>query len=205
MIKNNRGLVSADFIFSFVVAAGVFVVLFALTFTFSMVEVAQYIVFSASRAHAAAHVDQDQQEQMGKDKFKELIDNKVLASLFKNSSWFALTNLDLRGGGPKGKTFNDEYSGYNDRIPFIGARADFEAKALNMRVGLLGNTASDDGYKAKITAFLIREPTQKECMELQIKNRYRAILELDQRYKGNGTTNALNHVTEYIPMEDNGC
>lgn len=209
LANNNRGLVSADFIFSFAIAAGLSMVLFVLTFTFSMVEIAQYIVFSASRAHAAAHVDQDQQEKMGNDKFKELIDNKVLASLFKNSNWFALTNLDIRGGGPKDKHFNDEYAGYdsNDpRVPFVGARADFEAKVLNIRVPFLGSTAGDDeGYKARLTAFLIREPTQKECMDLQVKMRYRAILELDQRYKGNGTTGALSHVSKYVPMEDNGC
>lgn len=203
-IANNRGLVSADFIFSLVIAMGLSMVLFVVTFTFSVSEVAQYMVFSASRAHAAAHMDQAQQEKMGKDKFDELLANPVFVPLFKESGWFVLNNLDIRGGGATQKTFNEEYAGYMDRIPFIGVRVDFEPKMLTIRVPFMGTTANPEGngYKAKLTAFLIREPTQKECWELQIKNRYRAILELDQRYKG---LNALSGVSKYMPSEDNGC
>ena len=110
-IANNRGLVSADFIFSLVIAMGLSMVLFVVTFTFSVSEVAQYILFSASRAHAAGHLDQPNQEKMGKDKFDELLADKVFVPLFKESGWFVLNNLDIRGGGPNAKNFNEEYAG----------------------------------------------------------------------------------------------
>lgn len=203
-IASNRGLISADFIFSLVIAMGLSMVLFVVTFTFAVSEVAQYVVFSASRAHAAGHLDQANQEKMGKDKFDELMANKVFVPLFKESGWFVLNNLDIRGGGPTNKDFNSEYAGYDKRIPFVGVRADFEPKMLTIRVPFMGTTANPEGngYKAKLAAFLIREPTQRECLDLQVKLRYRAILELDPRYKG---LSALNGVSKYVPSEDNGC
>ncbi len=209
-LKNdNRGFISADFIFSLVLAAGVSIVLFALTFTFSVAEIAQYVVFSASRAYVAANVDSTKQEELGNSKFDELINNKELAPMLKSvgGHWFVLNNLDLRGGGEGGKTFNDEYAGYEERIPFVGARADFEAKLLSLRIPFLGNTDDEgNGFKAKLTAFLIREPNQKECWDLQIKKRYSSIMDLDNgRYKGSGTTNASSGINDYVPMEDNGC
>jgi hypothetical protein len=211
-IANNCGFISADFIFALVIAMGLSMVLFVMTFTFSVAEVSQYIVFSASRAHAGAHADQTQQEKMGKDKFAELMANKTIAPLFKADGWFVLNNLDIRGGGTSGKDYNSEYAGYKSsggdygRIPFVGVRADFEPKLLTVRVPFMGTTANPtgNGYKAKLTAFLIREPSQKECKG-QVDVRYRAILELDQRYKGSGTVSALNGVTKYVSMEDNGC
>lgn len=200
-------MISADFIFSFVLAFGLCAVLFVVTFTFAVTEVAQYVVFSASRAHAAAHVDAQTQAKMAQDKFDELLGNQVLAPMFKADGWFVLNNLDVRSGGYNGKTFDNEYAGYKKRVPFIGVRADFEPRILSIRVPFLGttNNPSGDGYKAKLTAFLIREPSQKECWDQQIKVRYRAVLELDQRYKGSGTVNALSGVEKYFPMEDNGC
>lgn len=206
LIANERGIIFADFIFALVIAAGASIVLFALTFTFSMVEVAQYVVFSASRAYAAGGLDNDAQKQRGQDKFNELIKNAELAPLLAGQGhWFALTGLELKGGKDADGTFED-YAGYEDRVPFVGARANFEAKLLNLNIPLLGKTdAEGNGFNAKITAFLIREPTQKECWDLQIKQRYTNILNLDSRYKGSGTTNAAGSAGKYVPMEDNGC
>lgn len=205
-IKNNRGMLSADFIFSLVIAAGLSMVLFAMTFTFTMAEVSQYVVFSASRAYAAGHVDGDAQEDMGRSKFDELLKNPQLAPLLGSTSgpWFELKSLELRGASPN-SSFED-YPGYNDRIPFVGARAEFVTRLLSLKIPLLGRTDPDgEGFKAKLTAFLIREPTQSECWNLQVKQRYSNIIKLDSRYAGSNTTNAAGSVSKYIPMEDNGC
>ena len=208
-MNNSRGFIAAEFLFSIILAAGLCIVLFSLTFTLSMAEVAQYIAFSSSRAHAAAHVDQEQQEKMGQDKYKELINSNALKNLFaSDSSWFEVSKTaDIRGAGASGKTFSEyENNGVADRVPQVGVRFDFKAKLLAVKVPMLGSTKGDgteDGFTAKVTAMLIREPTQKECWELQVKERYQAILNLDSRYskldKGGDAT------YRKAPMEDNGC
>lgn len=209
-VKNSRGFVSADFIFSLVLAAGLSVVLFSLNFTLSMAEVTQYIVYSTARAHSAGHVDQDKQEQMGKDKYQELLANNELKSIFSagTETWFQLSATpDIRGGGPNQKSFDDVYPAFNEdsnqRIPQVGARITFKPKLLNMRIAFLGSTAEDPdaGFSTNISALLIREPTQKECFELQVKPRYSAFLDLDSRYKELGGAGQ----NKYIPLEDNGC
>lgn len=203
-IQNSRGFLTAEFLFALVLSAGLSIVLFSLDFTLSMAEVAQYIAYSTSRAHAAGHIDQDKQEELARNKFKELVNNPVLKPLFNNPDvgWFSLSEPDIRGGGPSGRSF-DDYPYQEDRVPQVGVRFDFKPQLLNMKIAFLGSTAEDPdaGFSAKITGFLIREPTHQECYDLQIKKRYEAILNLDQRYKILGQSGA----GRYVPMEDNGC
>lgn len=203
-IKNDRGMISAEFIFALVISAGICIVFFALNFTLSMAEVAQYIAFSAARAHAAGHVDQDKQIQMAKDKYQALLNNPVLQPLLNNpdGGWFLLSpQIDVRGGGESGASFDSEYKVSEGRVPQVGVRFDFSPRLLGLRIAFLGSTTEDDaGYSAKITGFLIREPTQKECWDLQIKKRYSAILDLDSRFR-----ELARDEQAYVPMEDNGC
>lgn len=197
-------MISAEFIFALVLCVGLCIVLFSLNFTLSMAEVAQYIAFSSARAHAAGHVDQTKQEQLAKDKFNQLINNPVLKPLFNNpdGGWFKLADLEVAGGGPSGQSFNSDYPSEDDRVPQVGVRFGFYPKLLNLKIGFLGSTSEDgEGFSAKLTGLLIREPTQQECWELQVKGRYEAILNLDPRYKLLGDTGK----SKYIPMEDNGC
>ncbi|WII73908.1 hypothetical protein QJS83_08470 [Bdellovibrio sp. 22V] len=205
-VQNSRGMLSAEFIFALVLSAGLCIVLFALNFTLSMAEVAQYIAFSTSRAHAAGHLDTDRQKQMGEDKFKALVNNAVLKPLFNNpdGGWFTLTDLDIRQGGLNGNTFENDYKVVADRVPQVGVRFNYNPKLLSVKIAFLGSTSDDpngEGFTAKVTGLLIREPTFKECWDLQIKQRYSAILNLDPRYKVLGGSGA----NKYVPMEDNGC
>lgn len=205
-LQNSRGLISAEFIFSLVICVGLVIILFSLNFSLSMAEVAQYIAFSSARAHAAGHLDPEKQEKLGRDKFNELINNHVLKPLFNNpdSSWFKVSDLDIRGGGQSGRSFKDDYKFKENRTPEVGVRFNFNPRLLNIKIAFLGSTSDDnngDGFSAKVTGFLIREPTQKECWDLQIKDRYSNILNLDSRYKLLGNSGA----NKYNPLEDNGC
>lgn len=206
-LNNSYGMISGEFIFSLTMCVGFCIVLFSLNFTLSMVEVAQYIAFASARAHAAAHLDPNKQEQLAKDKFKELTNNNVLKPLFNNpdSNFFSVTDFEVRGGGQSGRNFENDYvSGDSTRIPQIGVRFTFIPRLLNIKMAFLGSTTDDDnpnGFSSKITGFLIREPTQSECWNLQIKERYSNILKLDPRYQILGGSNT----SKYIPTEDNGC
>lgn len=204
-LSNSKGFLSADFLFSIVIASCLCAVFFSLSFTLSMVEIGQYIAYSVSRAHAAGHKTQEDQETAAKDKFASLQKNKVLAPLFSNG-WFEIGNLDIRGGGAAGKEFGDRYPKPSDGargVPQTGIRLNFEAKLLDLKIPLLGPTDPDgNGFKAFLTGLMIREPTTKECRD-QIKDqRYKAILQLDKRFDAIAGPGSQK---DYTPMEDNGC
>lgn len=204
-ILDSRGMISADFLFALVLCVGLTIVLFALNFTLSMAEVAQYIAFSSARAHAAGHINQQAQEDLAKNKYNALINHPVLSNLFgsKGNGWFQLSNFEVRGAGPSGSVF-DDYPSDQDRVPQVGVRFSFTSKLLAIKVPFLGFTSEDGegaGFSSKVTGFLIREPTQEECWNLQIKPRYDAILNLDPRFRTLGDAGK----SKYTPMEDNGC
>ncbi|HEY1080339.1 MAG TPA: hypothetical protein VGE46_09575 [Bdellovibrio sp.] len=209
-LQNSRGMITAEFIFALVLSAGLCIVLFALNFTLSMVEVAQYVAFSSARAHAAGHVDQDKQVQMAKEKYRALLNTPALKNLFNNGTegWFILpAEPDVRGGGLSGSSF-DGYPPhidpqYGERVPQVGVRFSFQPRILNLKLPFLGSTSEDPdaGFSANITGFLIREPTQRECLDLQVSQRYKAILNLENRYRTLGASGE----NKYVPMEDNGC
>lgn len=204
-VLNSRGIISTEFIFALTLSVGLCIVLFALNFTLAMAEVAQYIAFSSARAHAAGHFKTENQQDAARVKFNSLINNPVLKPLFNNpdGGWFALNELDIRSGGADGNDFSEFYPTEQDRIQ-VGVRFNFSPKILNLKIAFLGSTSEDtagNAFSAKITGLLTREPTYDECWNLQVKNRYEAILNLDPRYKvlGNAQKN------KYIPTEDNGC
>lgn len=216
VFKNNAGLVSADFIFSLVLAAGVSAVLFVVTFTLSMTEVAQYFAFSSARSMAGADVDIDAQKEAAQNKYKSLLQNRVFSSLFGGEgSWFVLSkDLEVRTGEEGGETFYADY-GQGDlnyleqRSVYTGVRFNFMPKLMALRIAFLGSTSlQGDGsdFGSRINSLILREPTFRECMDLQIKKRYETLgkAEADgeqnryQEYIGRG-------LTEYQPMEDNGC
>jgi hypothetical protein len=204
IINNSHGIITVDFIFSLVLCAGLCSVMFALTFTLSMAEIAQYITFSTSRAYVAGHVDPDKQTEMGRNKFDNLMANTTLSALFSKtgSGWFKLSDLELRGSGASGQDFSKDYPYKEDGIPLTGARVVFSARVMALRIPFLGRTTDDgEAPKANLTAFLIREPTQQECWDLQIKKRYDAIIGLDSRF----AVLADRYKNKYVPMEDNGC
>jgi hypothetical protein len=204
-LSNSKGFLSADFLFSIVIASCLCAVFFSLSFTLSMVEVGQYIAFSVSRAHSAGHKTQDDQVKAAKDKFTSLQKNKVFAPLFSNG-WFEISNLDIRGGGVDAKDFSDRYPKQKEAIrgiPQTGIRLNFEAKLLDLKVPLLGPTDPDgNGFKAFLTGLMIREPTSKECRDQIKSQRYKAILDLDKRFDSIAGPGSQK---DYIPMEDNGC
>jgi hypothetical protein len=198
--KKDAGFVTVDFLFSIMISATFCSIMFVLCFTFTVVEISQYIAFSVSRAHLAGHLDQSAQENLAKGKFAALINNPVFAPLYKNG-WFELTGPDIRGGGESGKTFEDVYPAQKN-VAQVGVRLLFNAKIMVLKVPILGSTAAPDTeFTAFVTGLLIREPTTKECQD-QISGRWPAIRDLDR-----SRFNIVNQYAErnYVPMEDNGC
>lgn len=200
MKNNKRGFITIDFIFAMFVSFGLVVILFAMTFTLSVVEITQYIAFAASRAHSAGHVSVNDQAELAFKKYQELTTNKVLAPLYSNG-WFTISKPDqmqIKSGN--GDTFDNEYGDEKKYAPFIGVRFNLSAHVLNIKFPLLGSQ-DDDDFSLRIASFLIREPTSEECQKfMETSSRFKAIMDLDPRF------NSVPGVsTKYIPMEDNGC
>lgn len=205
-LSSNEGFITGEFIFALTLSAGFCLLLFALTFTLGMIEVSQYVAFSMARSHMAAHIDPQQQELQAMKKYKQLVNGKTLKPLFSEDgvNWFSLTNPEIRGGSGGGRqsTFDADYAADSTRLSHTGVRLTFQSRVLNFRIPFIGKTAldEDEGFSTKITAFLFREPTMKECTS-QVSERYNLILKLDRRFN----ELAGKSPEKYIPMEDNGC
>lgn len=198
---NHSGNVTAEFLFSMVLVSGFLILFFSFCFTFTVVEIAQYIAYSTSRAQAGAHATPEKQKQMAESKFKSLVTHPQLKHLFITSGWIQLGRLELKDG-VNGNDFNSEYNqDPAKRIPYVGARFDFIAKVLTMRLPFLGETTNGGDLSAKITGFLIREPSAKECFE-QVADRYLKIMDLEP-----GRFNKLPKAESLYNKisEDNGC
>lgn len=206
-LKNQGGFLSADFLFSLVLGITVSMMLFAVCFTFSTIEIAQYIAFSVSRAHMAGHDDPEKQLLMANNKFEHLTKKTMLGLLFRQGGWFELKKPDIRNGLNR-NDFSSDYPYFNSndaRVPQTGVRIDFVAKILNFKVAFLGKTSDDDKpFTARVTGLLFREPSSKECRD-QMKgtSRYGAILNLDRRFGVLDPSGGGNPA--YFPLEDNGC
>lgn len=208
MIRNERGVVTIEFIFALTMAAGLSVVLFSVTYALSVFEITQYVVYSAARAQLGGNIDSDRQREAAVNKFKQLTTGKSAIATLYNGTWFEIAkpgDLDVRGGpsSTNSKTFGADLAGGSDpsnRNWFIGVSAKLNAKILNLNMPILGKTNPDDGegaFQTRLNAMLIREPSQKECKDFMEarRNALKDLPSADTYYKANA----------YIPLEDNGC
>lgn len=195
ILKNQKGILTLDFIFAIIMIFTFTAILFAFSITFSAVEIAQYATFAASRAYLAGNKNSDDQEKAGKKKFDDLItgNKAVLGTFFKNG-WFTLSPVEL-------KNFNPDYAKDidSDSDTFVGARTTIVAKILKMRFPLLGSTTDDD-LSAQINSYLMREPTEEECTQF-VNQRLEKIRVLDARF------NSASYINndQYVRMMDDGC
>ncbi len=202
-LNSQAGLVTIDFLFAIVLGFGMAAVLFAMTFTLTVVEVAQYVTFSAARAHSAANINKEAQKTAARDKYAQLISSAALAPLF-SGGWFELSKkseLEIRSG--ENESFKDEYKAASNanRPVFTGVRTTFTANVLDIDLPMIGKTSDDEGgFKTKILTIMIREPSQEEC-QVFLKSRIDAINKLEGGTRFSGYSNA----SLAIAMEDNGC
>ena len=195
--KKQGGFIAAEFIFALIIAAGISIVFFAINFTLSMAEVAQYIAFSTARSYAAADINIGAQETNARDKFSSLMDNPTIKGIFRDDGWFKITNLELRG--TDSSNFDGDYT--KSHTPQTGVRFNFTPRLLNLRIALIGKTSIDgEDYGAKITGLLIREPTWEECFYGQVRIRYEQIIKIDSRFQ-----DLAKDTKDYVALEDNGC
>lgn len=205
MRRNERGVVTTEFIFAIVICAGLSALLFSVTYTLSVIEVTQYVVYSAARAQVPSNTNPDLQREAARAKFKQLTTGKSAIATLYSGNWFAVgkaEGLDIRSGRTgDGRTFGNDLAGGADlRSWFIGVSTPFTAKILNFKLPFLGSTNPDDddnSFKTHVSAMLIREPSQKECKDF-----------FEKRRSALGQLPSGQHFYQpasYLPVEDNGC
>lgn len=204
-LNNTSGFVTAEFIFSFLLASLMTTLLFALCFAFTVVEVSQYISFSATRAAIPARKNYAEQRARIDTQYQRLVTNPVIAPLL-NNGWFTLAVRDIRFNETPNDDFRSEYDRTNAiLLPAAGLRLTLTAHILNLNLGPLGRLESEtgNGFSLTLATLLFREPTMEECQSL-IQTRYQRVLNLDGNYPTLGSA-GLSGNGAYYPMEDNGC
>ncbi|MDX9731147.1 MAG: hypothetical protein RBT63_05195 [Bdellovibrionales bacterium] len=199
-LRNERGILTLDFIFALTIGMCFTIVFFAITMTLSLVEVTQYLSFAVARASWAAHQTPEAQRDLGTRKYNELRDKPVFQAIF-NRGWFTLPAEPDFGHPTLG--FNQEYSPSVDNEIFHGARLHIQAKILNVNIPFLGSsTTSPETGAANVQTFLGREVTTEECMMLFNQARWDEIQRLHGSY-GEVSTHARPGSTRLFA--DNGC
>lgn len=205
VMRNEGGFATADFLFSFLLASMLTALLFAMCFTFTVIEISQYISYSSTRAGVPAHKTPSHQKQRVEAKLNRLLADPQFSPLIRNG-WFELVLKDMRLGHSSSDFYQSEYGmepvGPGFYIPAAGVRLTLTAKILNLNLGPLGKIESENGgdFNLTIGSMLFREPSQEECSGI-IKERYQKLITLDPLY---GTVTG-QQIQNYTSMEDNGC
>lgn len=202
--RNQRGMIIADFVFSLVLAAGLGMILFAMSYTLAVVEVTQYISFSVARAGMASNKSPIEQEAKARAKYTQLATGKGAIGTLYQTSWFTLggaDKVDIRQGPTgNGSMFDQDLAGGADRRNwFIGVSVPLTVGLLKMNLPLIGDTApeDDEGPQTSLNTMLIRDPSEKECKDFY-EQRRTAIKNLPSGKQ-------FYQTGSYVPLEDNGC
>lgn len=191
--KNQKGILTIDFIFSFGMVMGLFQVFYVLTYTLMVAHLTQYITFASGRLYNAGHIDENSQRALAERKFEELTLDSAVANFFRGP--FAVSNFEAR-----------EFTEYDTPAPYrqkyIGVKVRFQSNVLDFSVPFLGRTNTElegNAFQANMASYLYREPTADECFRF-MEERAEAILNLDGKY------GSLNVTPDQVGVfADNGC
>jgi hypothetical protein len=194
-LKNEQGSITLDFIFALTVTISVAMVLFAVTLTFALVEVAQYVTYTTSRAYAGAHETPGMQSDLANSRYTEVMGLSAFKT-FLGSSWVVL-------GKPQLGDFTSQYpETVSTNSVFVGAQISFNAILLHLNVPFLGSTAEDSGVgKATLNSYLMREVSTQECREGFNQQRYQNL----KNVSTSGATYQSAPATSEVLITDNGC
>lgn len=204
--NRTKGFLTVEFSIALLISVAFSIMFFAIAFTLSTAFVAQYVAFSIGRIYSGGHVSVAEQENLARKKFTKMMAQPGLGRLF-SQGWFTLGyDSPAFRSGVGGEIFSDYIASVDGtRLAATGVRMVFGTKLLNLKLGPLGSTNPDDEpMTAKVTGFMLRNPTQDECQKFfSVENRHRALIDIDDRFSNYDNQAGSN--PKYFPMEDNGC
>ena len=92
--KNQKGVLTIDFIFSFTMVLGLFQIFYVLSYTLMVAHLTQYITFSSARLFFAGHIKRVDQKRLAQEKFDYLSKTSPVAQFYKKQ--FILENLEIK-------------------------------------------------------------------------------------------------------------
>lgn len=196
-MRNQAGFITIDFIFAVVLIFGMTALLFAVSLTLTVASITQYVTFAAARNYVAGHLDLEHQQKRAEGKYNQLLNNSVLAPLFKNG-WFQVSaeptigdiTQTVQGYAPSG----------SDPNLFWGVGTNFTAKILDFEIPFFGSTNpdsnGDNDFKTFMGSYLGRDVTTQECLDFT-KQRWTAITNLGHNYS--------SAQGSYVAFADDGC
>lgn len=207
-LQNEKGQLVAEFLFAITIGFGLFILFFVMCFTFSTIEVSQYVVYSAARTHAAGNLDRETQKQEAIKKFNALRNSEALKSLY-TGDWYTFGPIEdnmFRQGTSEtySPEFSNQTSGTDEyKKVFVGLSVPFEAKIMAMRIPFIstGGDPEDDTsiFKTNINTMLLREISQVECQTEHWGDTRKTALQ------GLKSGAQFYKPEKYFRMEDNGC
>ncbi len=216
---------TAEFLFAFTMVIGSGILIFALTFALTTVEIAQYIVWSSARAHAVGNKDTDASIKAGETKYSNLTAAfPLLTGNGSDSPWFkmpAVTDKDeffvgdisdmmKKTDGAIDKA-NAAEPGGEVRHPWIGVESSINLILLSgLNIPFLGQvTETPEEFKFPIRGILFRHPSTQECLNF-FQNKFNQGVKVIPEENSSLQSTQWKSLSgsadgAYSPMEDNGC
>lgn len=213
--KNSRthqaGFMTAEFLFAFTMVLCVGVLIFAITFSLTTIEVAQYIVWSSARSYSSANATQTDSVKAGQSKYSNLIAMFPLLTGKGNSSpWFKLSDTvtpgDLAGKLTDAKADNNTSSNSEVRHPWTGVQTEIDLILFkNVKLPFLGPITNDkSAFVFPVRALLLRHPSVEECRKF-FEQKFTAGIQKLKDVSEEIELSNLGDASAYVPIEDNGC
>ena len=204
-MRQNKGMISVDFLFALVLVMGLSAILLALSLSLTVAELTQYITFSAARNYFPGHINPTMQIARARQKYAELISNPQVNRLY-TSGWFEVS------GTPQIGDMTQVYPAYRQQgsnpNQFWGVGTNFIARILDFEIPFYGSTAalgdgSGSSFNTFIASYLGRETSESECLQF-VQKRWQAIRSLSVPA---GMSSYTNNTLEsgYRSYDDNGC
>lgn len=208
---DEAGFIFADFIFSLVLVLSSCTILFVLCFSLAAVEIGQYITWTTARAYSAANITADKSVFSGKQKFVKIATQfPLLTGANTDTFWFQLVLQDVGNNDSLIANLQqinnrNALSNGEPRQPWTGAAAELDVGLFRrLRLPFIGKLSDDeDVFKYNLKAFILRNPSQQECLEF-FKQKYDEGISKIEGSWGNRSF-LTNNGTDFVPMEDNGC
>lgn len=210
---------TAEFLFAFTMVIGAGILIFALTFALTTIEVAQYIVWSSARAYAVGNKTVADADRVARTKYKNLTAAfPLLTGAGSDSPWFAMAKeneandfkvgdltLSMKNNDTGLDKDNASSPGGEARQPWIGVESTIDLILLkNSKVPFLGQITDKPGdFKFPVRAILFRHPSFQECRKFLEEKFTQGMKQMDAEPAWRSLSADAD--SAFVPMEDNGC